>query len=58
MLESAEKDFLADGDWIAGRQCTLADIHANWMIKWALHTIGVSKEPGFSKEDFPKVYKW
>ncbi|KAK3625536.1 hypothetical protein LTR56_020340 [Elasticomyces elasticus] len=36
----------------------MADIHAIWMIKWALHTIGVAKEPGFDRKAFPKVHAW
>lgn len=29
-----------------------------WAIKWALQNLDVASDPGFSKEDFPKVYKW
>ncbi|KAK0873132.1 hypothetical protein LTR87_012114 [Friedmanniomyces endolithicus] len=60
MLETAEKDFLSgeEGPFIGGKECGMADLHAIWMVKWALQTIGVAKEPGFGKEAFPKVHAW
>lgn len=36
----------------------MADIHANWMIKWALHTIEIAKEVGLGEKQYPRVYKW
>jgi len=61
MIETAEREFLGsggEGPFIGGKDCGLADIHANWMIKWALYTIEVEKEPGFGKEAYPKVHAW
>jgi len=60
MMHTAETEFLSgNGPCIGGsEECTLGDIHANWMIKWALHTIDVVKEPGFDASAFPKVHKW
>ncbi|KAK5138778.1 hypothetical protein LTR32_007743 [Rachicladosporium monterosium] len=60
MLETAEKEFLSgeEGPFIGGKECGMADLHAVWMVKWALYTIGVAKEPGFGKEAFPKVHAW
>jgi len=67
MMETAEKEFLISssgggaegGPFIRERkECGLADIHAIWMLKWALHTIDVAKEPGFGKQVFPKVHAW
>ncbi|KAK5731290.1 hypothetical protein LTR15_001229 [Elasticomyces elasticus] len=60
MLDTAENEFLSEsqGPFIDGAECGMADIHAIWMIKWALHTIGVAKEPGFDRKAFPKVHAW
>jgi glutathione S-transferase len=57
-MEIIERQFLAGsgGPFIGGSQLSLADIHVTWPIKMALG-LGVSEEPGFGKEDFPKVYK-
>lgn len=59
-MHVVETEFLNNekGTWIAGEQCGLADIHAMWMMKWALKTIGMEERSGLGKEDFPKVYKW
>lgn len=59
LMETVEHEFLKDGEpWIAGKDCGLADIHAMWMIKWALKTLQLEKSPGLEKERFPKVYAW
>lgn len=58
MLDIVETDFIGQGPWIGGSQCSIADIHASWMIKMVLQTMGVEKEPGFSKQDLPKVHAW
>ena len=58
LLDMVETEFLANSQWIAGDRCGVADIHAMWIIKWALQTLDVGQEPGFSKQDFPKVYRW
>ncbi|EMC97873.1 hypothetical protein BAUCODRAFT_146481 [Baudoinia panamericana UAMH 10762] len=60
LLTTAENEFLGDGKgpFIDGAECGLADVHAMWMIKWALHTISVAKEPGFDEQAFPKVHRW
>ena len=58
LLHIVENEFLANSKFINGRRVSVADIHASWMIKWALETIEVGKEPGFGPEDFPKLYRW
>ncbi|KIY03549.1 uncharacterized protein Z520_00240 [Fonsecaea multimorphosa CBS 102226] len=58
MLDDVENDFLANGPWIGGDKCSIADIHASWMIKMVLQTMDIQTEPGFSAEDFPKVHAW
>jgi glutathione S-transferase len=57
-LETVERQFLAgsEGPFIGGSQLSLADIHISWAIKMALG-LGIGNEPGFGKNDFPKVYK-
>ncbi|ETN36961.1 uncharacterized protein HMPREF1541_07949 [Cyphellophora europaea CBS 101466] len=58
-LDIVEYDFLSHGQqFIAGDKPGAADVHAIWMLKWAIETVGCGKEPGFAKEDFPKAYKW
>lgn len=60
MLDCAENEFLTDeAPFIGGkREIGLADIHAIWIVKWLLQTLDVANEPGFSKSDFPRVYRW
>jgi len=58
LLDLVETDFLASGPWIGGEKCSIADIHASWMIKFALQTLDIQGEPGFSAKDFPKVHAW
>lgn len=58
LLDFVENDFIEQGPWIGGDRCSLSDIHASWMIKWALQTLTTAEEPGVSKQDFPKVYAW
>ena len=58
LLDILETEMLVPGPWIGGEKCGVADIHAIWMVKWAFQTIGLGEEPGFKKEDFPKVYAW
>ena len=57
LLDLVENDFLVK-KWIGGDKCAIADIHASWMIKFALQTLEIEKEPGFSAKDFPKVHAW
>ena len=62
-LRMIEDDFLADSSdeapFIAGSKCGVSDIHAVWIPKFALETLKYSaEEPGFGKEDFPKVHRW
>lgn len=62
-LDIVENDFLSHGKrFINGDEIGLADLHAMWMIKWALQTdalgIGYGKQKGFDKSDFPRVYAW
>ena len=60
MLQAAEHEFLTDGGPFIGgsKECTMADIHAIWIIKWLFQTLSLGKEPGFGKEDLPRVYRW
>jgi glutathione S-transferase len=58
-LDIVEHDFLSHGkQFIAGDKPGAADVHAVWMLKWALETVECGKEPGFGREDFPKVWNW
>jgi hypothetical protein len=58
-LDIVEHDFLSHGkQWIAGDKCGAADIHAGWMLKWALQTLEIEKEAGFGENDFPRVHEW
>lgn len=62
-LTFVEDDFLGHGKrYINGDRIGIADLHAMWMIKWALETdalgIGHGKEKGFDRSDFPRVYDW
>ena len=59
MLATVENEFLTgDGPWIGGSEAGLADIHAVWIIKWALKTLEIGNQPGFDKQAFPKVHRW
>jgi glutathione S-transferase len=59
VLDLLENEGLRDGPWIGGEKvCSVADIHAIWVVKWAFETLGIGSEPGFSREDFPKVWRW
>ena len=58
LLLMVENELLVDSEFINGREVSVADVHASWMIKWALQTIEVGKEKGFGEEDWPKVYRW
>jgi len=59
LLDTVENQFIGQGGpWINGEKVGVADIHAIWCVKWVLQMLGVDKEPGFSRDDFPKVYRW
>lgn len=59
LMLTVENDFLRDGGpWITGNSVGLADVHAMWMIKWALQTLDMQKQKGLERSSFPKVYKW
>jgi glutathione S-transferase len=58
LLDLVEDNFLGSGPWIGGEKCSIADIHASWMIKFTLQTLDVQSEPGFSADAFPKVHAW
>lgn len=32
VLDDVENEFLANGPWIGGEKCSIADIHASWMV--------------------------
>ncbi len=48
----------SSGTFISGETFGLADLHAGWAVGWALKAIGLSKEPGFSQKDFPRIHQW
>ncbi|KAG9961313.1 hypothetical protein KCU61_g5651, partial [Aureobasidium melanogenum] len=53
-----EKEFLKSSElWINGPELSLADIHVFWSIRWILFTLEVSNEPGFGRNNYPKIYK-
>ena len=59
LLDTIENDFLAHGQqFINGSELGVADIHAMWMVKWSLQTLAVGQDPAFSKEKWPKVWRW
>ena len=55
-----ENGFLgaSSGPFINGEKFGLADLHAGWAVGWALETIGLRQEPGFTESEFPKIHKW
>ena len=58
-MDIVEHDFLAHGkQFIGGDKVGVADIHSSWMLKWAMQTLDLQKEPGFSAKDFPKFHNW
>jgi glutathione S-transferase len=58
VLDLLEREGLVPGPWIGGEKCGVADIHAIWVVKWAFETLQIGLEPGFSRDDFPRVYSW
>ena len=58
LLDVLESEMLVPGPWIGGERCSVADIHAIWIVKWAFQTLNLGDEVGFKKEDFPRVYTW
>ena len=58
LLDMLENECLTPGPWIGGSNCSVADIHAIWIVKWAFQTLELGSEPGFSREEFPRIYKW
>lgn len=67
LMHGLERDVLgkghgqapAAGPWIGGHADPgIADVHASWMIKWALETLEVGKEPGFGRDAWPRVWAW
>lgn len=58
LLDMLEGGSLIPGPWINGSKCSVADIHAVWVIKWVFQTLGIGSEPGFEREEFPNVYAW
>ena len=56
-LDVIEREFLGRGSpFINGEEISLSDVQVAWIVRWILDAFGVSKEPGFVKEDFLKVY--
>ncbi|WPG99533.1 Hypothetical protein R9X50_00234900 [Acrodontium crateriforme] len=60
LFDTAENEFLtSEGSFIGGaNDCGMADIHAIWMIKWAVQTVGVSEEPQLGEKFYPRVWRW
>ena len=59
LFDTIENDFLAHGQhFIGGAEPGVADIHAMWMVKWSLQTLTIGQDPAFSKEKWPKVWRW
>jgi glutathione S-transferase len=58
VVDMLENECLVPGPWIGGPKCSVADMHAIWVVKWAFQTLGIGAEPGFSRDEFPKVYAW
>ena len=57
-LEIIEKNFLQDhGGPLGGPLLSLADIHLACIMRWVLEVLQVGKEPGFGKDDIPKIYQ-
>jgi glutathione S-transferase len=58
-LREVEYGFLANssGPFIGGEKVSLADMHVVFGIRWALKDLGAGKEPGFGKDEFPKVWR-
>ena len=60
-LQGAEEGFLRaqeEGPFVGGSSCSLADIHAIWMVKWWIETIGLAESTGFGKKEFPRIWRW
>ena len=60
-LQGAEEGFLRAQDeepFIGGASPSLADIHAIWVVKWWIETVGVAESVGFGKAEFPRIWKW
>jgi len=55
-MDVVETHFLHEGPFIGGEGLSLADVHVGWVIGGFLPFTG--GEPGFGKEDFPKVHEW
>jgi glutathione S-transferase len=53
-----EDEFLNKSLFVAGEYFGLADVHVGWAVGWSLEKIGLGQEPGFSHQDYPKIYKW
>lgn len=59
--KGAEEGFLNQsngGQYIEGSSPSLADVHAIWMVKWWIETVGLAESTGFGKEDWPRIWKW
>ena len=57
-LDYVENTLLAKSPYIGGDKLSVADIHIVWAIRWALKGLGAEKDKEFSKDAFPKVWKW
>jgi len=58
VLDMLENECLVLGQCINGPECSVADFHTIWIVKWAFQTVEICSEPGFSRDDFPTVYMW
>lgn len=60
-LTGAEEGFLRaqdDGPFVEGFSLSLADVHAIWVVKWWIETIGLAESTGFGRDEFPRIWKW
>lgn len=60
-LQGAEQGFLREGKgpFVGGEESPgMADVHAAWVLKWWIETIGLAEETGHGKGIFPKLWRW
>ena len=61
-LEGAESGFLCgsgDGPFVGGGStAAMADVHAVWMVKWWLETIGLAETMRHGNQELPRTWRW
>ena len=55
-----EKDVLEDGrEWVlGGKDATLADIHAGWIMVWLRDMVSALPDDLFPRNEYPKAHAW